>query len=118
MGERMTGLKRISKDLASMFNNIENHLGSFVFLFNKFIPRETPDKPLSEKEVTAIKEKLQTELKDAYAHLSTEDKLDKGFEKFYNAITKSARPSKVKMIDPFDKELRELLLEGLVDASE
>ena len=58
MGDRMTGLKRISKDLASMFNNIENHLSSFVFLFNKFITRETADKAVSEDEVAAIKIKL------------------------------------------------------------
>ena len=46
MGERMAGLKRISKNLASMFNNVDNHLSSFVFMFNKFILRETPDKTL------------------------------------------------------------------------
>ena len=62
MGERMTGLKRISKNLANMFNNIDSHVGSLKFLFNKYINRKQADKPLADEEIIAIKEKLSIEI--------------------------------------------------------
>lgn len=55
MGERMTGLKRISKDLANMFSNIDSDISSLQFLFNKYINRKKADQPLGEDEVLAIK---------------------------------------------------------------
>ena len=55
MGDRMTGLKRISKDLSNMFSNVDKHLGSFVFLFNKYLKRENADVPIDEASVENIK---------------------------------------------------------------
>lgn len=66
MGERMSGLKRISSSLSKMFNNIEEHLDSFVILFNKYINREDADEPIDDKEVDKIKANISVQLKDAY----------------------------------------------------
>ena len=54
MGERMSGIKRVSKDLSSMFNNLHLHLDSFVFLFNKYINRKNAEIPVDEAEIKKI----------------------------------------------------------------
>ena len=66
MGERMSGLKRISSSLSKMFNNIEEHLDSFVILFNKYINRANADEPVENEEIDKMKANISAQLKDAY----------------------------------------------------
>ena len=48
--------------------------------------------------------------------MAPHEQLDKGFNRFYEALTKAVKPGRVKMIDPFDDDLRNEILGKLVDA--
>ena len=117
MGERMSGIKRLSKDLSSMFKNVHLHLDSFVFLFNKYVNRNNSEIPVDEDEIKRIINLLAAQISSTYDGLGAHDKINRNFNEFYKILYKAAlQKNRNMMVDPFDEQNRVNILHDVLSA--